>query len=235
MGTARSKAAAGPAEAAATVVLAPFKENDPGFRACLVKRASTMKFMPNTYVFPGGRVDAKDFDVAEDVEYIPETYSHRPQRVAAVRELYEEVGILMNNMGTPTSAKYSRFTPDHAHLLVPFQRWVTPQQEKRRFDTWFFMLQMQPDFPEKFPLIPQEGEISDALWLSPSEAMRRHADPTVDFKLPPPTFLMLHKLSEYGTAPTAVHDHLMEYGANMGQLPKLEPIINILGALASPN
>uniref|UniRef100_A0A7S1LQQ9 Nudix hydrolase domain-containing protein n=1 Tax=Neobodo designis TaxID=312471 RepID=A0A7S1LQQ9_NEODS len=231
MGVTRSKplgdGVKAPALAAATVCLAPFKENAPGFRVCMVKRASTMKFMPNTYVFPGGRVDPKDADLAEDVEHIPETYSHRMERVAAVRELFEETGILMNQMGTPTNAKFSRFTPDHAHLLVPFQRWVTPAQEKRRFDTYFFMLQMRHDFPEKFPLIPQEGEIADAIWIEPKEALRRHADPAVDFKLPPPTFLMLHKLSEYQTAAPAVHEHLMEYGSNMGEIPRLEPIIKI--------
>lgn len=78
-----------------------------------MRRGSTAKFMPNTYVFPGGLLDNSDKDFprtlsnydfvdAQPIEL--EGYADDyPLRIAALRELFEEAGILLTfdtNSGT---------------------------------------------------------------------------------------------------------------------------------------
>src|SRR5438067_12644256 len=77
----------------------------------LVKRNPAARFMGGAWVFPGGAVDADD--EADDA----------PHRAAAVRELGEEAAV----DGVDPAA------------LVPFSRWITPEEVRIRFDTRFFL------------------------------------------------------------------------------------------------
>ncbi|AYU78324.1 hypothetical protein, unknown function [Leishmania donovani] len=49
--------------------------------------------------------------------------------------------------------------------------------------------------PQELPLLEQASEVSELLWVSPLEALRRHEDPSDAFSLAPPTYLLLHALS----------------------------------------
>jgi 8-oxo-dGTP pyrophosphatase MutT (NUDIX family) len=215
-----------PIPAAAVILLAPFKENMPGFRIAMVKRASTMKFMPDCYVFPGGKIDEADRKLALDPEEVPDIYSHGAERVAAVRELAEEIGVTIDRQGNAMCSKFSHYSPAAARLIVPFQRWVTPLAEKKRFDTWFFAFATRHDFPEKYKLIPQPGEIEDAVWISPQEALRLHAVKNSGFKMAPPTFIMMHKLAQYQTAIPVVHEHQLALAMQMDKMPRIMPILH---------
>jgi 8-oxo-dGTP pyrophosphatase MutT (NUDIX family) len=92
----------------------------------------------------------------------------------AVRELEEEAGIALG--------------PDVE--LVPFSRWITPEQVKVRFDTWFFAAEAPPDVEAK----PDGAECVDARWLRPAAALSAHAQD--ELALVFPTIKHLELLSE---------------------------------------
>ncbi|HEY1456667.1 MAG TPA: NUDIX hydrolase [Candidatus Dormibacteraeota bacterium] len=141
----------------------------------LVHRPGGADFAPGAYVFPGGTVHEGD-GAGED-----------PIRTAAVRELFEEAGILLARRGRrfaadADSAKVRSLLEGGASFgnalrelslapafdrLVMFARWVTPAQMRRRFDARFFLARM----PAGQTVRPQEGEVTDWMWISPSRAL----------------------------------------------------------------
>ena len=95
----------------------------------------------------------------------------------AVRELEEEAGI----------------TLDGDVELVPFSRWITPEEVTIRFDTWFFAAQA----PEGAEATPDGGECVDARWLRPAAALAAHAQDQLALVFP--TIKHLELLSEYAS------------------------------------
>jgi 8-oxo-dGTP pyrophosphatase MutT (NUDIX family) len=93
---------------------------------------------------------------------------------AAVRELEEEAGIAL---------------PDDVEL-VPFSRWITPEEVKIRFDTRFFAAHAPPGTEAT----PDGSECVDARWLSPAAALSAHAQD--ELALVFPTIKHLELLSE---------------------------------------
>jgi 8-oxo-dGTP pyrophosphatase MutT (NUDIX family) len=138
----------------------------------LMHRPGGADFAPGAYVFPGGSVHDDDRAFAD------------PIRAAAVRELFEEMGILLVpgardeecarvreliGRGAPFSESLGQtgLSPD-LDSLVPFARWITPAQLRRRFDTRFYLARM----PDGQSVLPQAGEVTDWLWTSPAPALR---------------------------------------------------------------
>jgi len=141
----------------------------------LVHRPGGSDFAPGAYVFPGGTVHADDMGWGDEV------------RMAAVREVFEEVGILLARRGgsfarQPDSdaaraivgsgksfgeaMRELRLEPA-LDSLVLFARWVTPIQLRRRFDARFFLAHLPPGQEVR----PQEGEVTDWLWTTPANAL----------------------------------------------------------------
>ena len=132
-------------------------------------------FAPGAYVFPGGTVHAGDAELRDEI------------RAAAVRELFEEVGVLLARRGRrfardadcgrvrSLTAAGSSFGAALGECglepafdrLVLLARWVTPAQLRRRFDARFFLARM----PSDQSIRPQEGEVTDWLWISPERAL----------------------------------------------------------------
>jgi 8-oxo-dGTP pyrophosphatase MutT (NUDIX family) len=92
----------------------------------------------------------------------------------AIRELEEEAGIALSG----------------DVQLVPFSRWITPEQVKVRFDTWFFAAHAPPDTEAT----PDGSECVDARWLRPAEALAAHAQDQLALVFP--TIKHLELLSE---------------------------------------
>ena len=92
----------------------------------------------------------------------------------AIRELEEEAGIAL-----PGDVE-----------LVPFSRWITPEEVKVRFDTWFFAAEAPPDTEAT----PDGSECVDARWLRPAAALAAHARD--ELALVFPTIKHLELLSE---------------------------------------
>ena len=141
----------------------------------LVHRPGGSDFAAGAYVFPGGTVHAGDMGWGDEI------------RMAAVREVFEEVGILLARRGRRFARQAEsdgvrslveggksfgealrelRLEPA-LDRLVMFARWVTPVQLRRRFDARFFLAHI----PSGQEVRPQEGEVTDWLWTTPANAL----------------------------------------------------------------
>jgi len=165
--------------------------------------------MPDVYVFPGGVVEMVDRD-----EKWKEIYGHgcphqRALKLAGIRELYEEANILLTNPAFSKdvlnewrgkvhkdSEKFMEMmdtisgVPD-IDSLTPYSHWITPDMEKWRYDTYFYITSINPnDDYSSFDSI----ETVDLIWISPSEAIRRYE--RSDLQLAPPTWFSLTELAK---------------------------------------
>lgn len=109
------------------------------------RRHANQIFLPNKWVFPGGRVDRADSDPDGD----------QPNRFAAAarRELREETGYVL-----PPSA-----------TLHPIARAITPPGRVRRYDTWFFITTKSANTTR---IDEGDGELLDLNWFTLAAAQR---------------------------------------------------------------
>ena len=202
--TAAKPAALRPRDAA-TLILVDSTGGLP--RVLLGKRRLDMKFMPGKYVFPGGRVDRPDRTVESsddlapgevtkllvDMKGGPNPARARALALAAVRETYEEAGLII---GTPRAGQKSPGEPSWQRFfdlgfvpkLAPlrfFARAITPPGRPRRFDTRFFCVDAAAIAHRG---TPPEDELSDLVWIALEEA--RGLD------LPPITRVILEDLGD---------------------------------------
>jgi len=141
----------------------------------LVHRPGGADFAPGAYVFPGGTVHEDDRGANDEI------------KAAAVRELFEEAGILLARRGrrfavdsdcarvrslveagAPFAGALDQLCLVAAFdRLVLFARWVTPAQLRRRFDTRFYLARL----PAGQSVRPQPGEVTDWVWIAPDRAL----------------------------------------------------------------
>ncbi len=204
---------------AATVVLLRDTPAGGALQVFLQRRVAGMAFAGGTTVFPGGGVDAGD---RPDPAWWRGPAPHRWARhfgcppdvagalvVAAVRETFEECGVLLAGPGAPDATARDdlvarrRTLPDvltaaglplRADLLAPWSRWVTPESEPRRYDTAFFVARV----PEGQDADARTTEAVEAAWWRPEDAL--HAARRGALRLLPPT---QHTLEEIAAHPDA--------------------------------
>jgi 8-oxo-dGTP pyrophosphatase MutT (NUDIX family) len=82
-----------------------------------------------------------------------------------------------------------------ADQLLYIAHWITPEPEPRRYDTRFFLARV----PAGAECTHHEGEMVDARWLAPADAVE--AFRTGEMKLLPPTVHTLRRLAEHRTLP----------------------------------
>jgi 8-oxo-dGTP pyrophosphatase MutT (NUDIX family) len=177
----------------------------------LTKRPQTMKFFGGYYVFPGGAVDEDDYILGcryQDlqIEFDP------AYLVAAARELFEEVGVILCNehpvrFQLNTDEEYRRkliagelsflqilqqenLTLSLKNLLY-FGNLTTPKDKPIRFDTRFFLAHLPKGQTPK----PDQNEIDEASWFSPQEALKVYRNGEI--LLGPPTILALETIDNY--------------------------------------
>lgn len=195
---------------ASTVVL--LDEMD---RVYMTKRPTTMKFLGGYFVFPGGAVEKDDQMV--DHDFIRNQHHvellHSSFYVAAARELYEEIGILLCDMSDGSQPHIPRereleyrrqlingelsflqlLKKENMYLnisrLTYFGNFVTPERSPIRFDTHFFLSYLpqwqQPD--------PDTHEIEEGLWITPEEALSANKNHRMPMVLPTITTLKIIK------------------------------------------
>ena len=229
---------------ASTVVLL---RGEHPFEVFLVRRNDSIAFLGGAHVFPGGRVDASDHShdslsgvrLQADPAYAAIT-ARMPDvpaevaiahHVAAVRELFEEAGVLLAR--PLTEASVERLATDrrdllerritfadiirreHLHLaldeLAYFSHWVTPEIEIRRFDTRFFIARA----PAGQTPIHDEGETTHSEWVAPAAAIERSRAGVIS--LPPPTWTTLQMLARFDSI-DAVFDW-----ARRKPIPRVQP------------
>jgi 8-oxo-dGTP pyrophosphatase MutT (NUDIX family) len=114
------------------------------------RRPLNVKFMPGVYVFPGGAIDPPD-RIAWSIETGTEALGSKlacPAR-AALRETWEEAGVLIGRPGGLPTASPARAPIERAYLerglvaamdlLTYVGRAITPSHSFRRFNTRFFL------------------------------------------------------------------------------------------------
>jgi 8-oxo-dGTP pyrophosphatase MutT (NUDIX family) len=149
------------------------RDGPTGLETLMLRRNSKLEFAGGMWVFPGGRVDDEDHpDDGPDVEVAV--------RNAAVREAEEEAGLHVD-----------------VDSLVAFAHWTPPQVAIKRYATWFFVAPA----PAGAVTIDQ-GEIHDAMWVAPADALRRRDAGEVE--LAPPTWVSLDRLARSSTVEEAL-------------------------------
>jgi 8-oxo-dGTP pyrophosphatase MutT (NUDIX family) len=155
---------AGAARPAAAVIV--LRGGTEQLEMLLVQRHPTARVMGGAWVFPGGSLDPAD-GVGQD-----------GLKAAASRELREEVGITLG-----AGAE-----------LVPFMRWISPEQRTHRFDTWFFLIHEPAGAAPRV----DGSEVVDFRWISPEAALR--AASAGELMLVFPTIKQLERLSQFASA-----------------------------------
>jgi 8-oxo-dGTP pyrophosphatase MutT (NUDIX family) len=145
------------------------KHTSSGLEVLLGRRTSKARFMADVWVFPGGAVDGPGADDGT-------------HRATALRELEEEAAVTLAG-------------PDE---LVPFSRWITPEEVKIRYDTRFYLALA----PAHTAPRPDGEEIVETGWFAPAHALARHRDG--DLLLVFPTIKMLETLARFSTPEEAL-------------------------------
>ena len=230
-----------PRMASAVMLLRDLAEGQ-GIEVFMVRRVIQSDFMPDVYVFPGGSV-AKDDLAAEQEDGVctpiaptaadPEgrTALGTGVRAAAIRELFEEAGILLaNRAGTilaindedvPRFDRYRQAFNQRSGSLVEmahaeqlrlatdylgyFAHWITPEGMPKRFDTHFFITTA----PTEQQAAHDQLETSEGVWVRPSQALERYNDGT--FPLVFATIHQLRGLAEFTSVQDALHYTTMQH------------------------
>lgn len=206
---------------AATILLL---RDQPTFEVLMVKRHHQIDFASGALVFPGGKSHPGDHDPAW-AEHVVGWEAHdagqRGLRIAAIREVFEEAGILLARRldGSPIGDEACPMDVRQAvdagttpfldvvrdlgaqldlDALTTFARWITPVVVPKRFDTWFYVVRAPDD-----QLAACDGrETVDAEWIAPGEALRLAA--AGERKVIFPTRMNLKLLAEAADAEDAV-------------------------------
>jgi len=177
---------------AATILL--LRDGPERLEVFMVERHHQIDFAEGALVFPGGKVEPSDAapelaSFRRDASTDSKSESENTVRVAAIRETFEECGVLLARpRGTHDLIDASRLESLAARyrdplqngdlsmlemvqteelelafdLLVPFAHWITPEFMPKRFDTYFFLVAAPPD-----QLAAHDGfESVDSLWTT---------------------------------------------------------------------
>jgi 8-oxo-dGTP pyrophosphatase MutT (NUDIX family) len=231
-----------PARDAATVAV--LRDGPAGRETFLLRRRSTMSFAAGKYVFPGGGVQDSDFDPVPWIGPGPPTWAQRLSCredlaralvVAAVREVFEETGLLLAGADglavtgeTGGLADDRRSVESHqvtfgaflrarglwlrADLLSPWAHWITPRFHPRRFDTRFFVAVLPPG--QSARVLTTESDHGE--WVTIERALADVQGGTMEMMRP-----TRHTLRQL----RAIGDHPVEEAAMGRVITAIEPAL----------
>lgn len=142
-----------------------------GVEVLVLERSAASRFAPGFLVFPGGAMEPGDEDLAE------RWFGDRAEvaRACAVRELFEEAGILATAAGLRPAEDPARpieevdFEPLRPERIREMARWIAPDFLPRRFDARFFAVEAPPDLEP----VPDGIEIARAWWTGADAVLDR--------------------------------------------------------------
>ncbi len=153
-------------------------------RVLMGKRHGGHSFMPDRWVFPGGRIDRADYHAPFATDLKPETAGlfdrylpagrGRALALAAVRETWEETGLLLAHTAPvrPAAGPWRNFVEQGAladlGALDVIARAITPPSVGKRFDTWFLLADA-----ERLVSLERQadcGELEEIAWVDFDEA-----------------------------------------------------------------
>lgn len=192
-----------PARDAASLII--YREDPDQRRFLLGRRPSKSRFMPDVYVYPGGMVDHQDARVNAATELDPRycrfmavansTARARTLALAAVRETFEETGLLVTREGNPGAVRHESWAnlreAGLAADLAPLRyvgRAITPTDQPIRFHARFFAVDLA-DLHRPEQTVTGNGELLDLDWYS--------ATVLADMPLRRVTRYMLNQVSEF--------------------------------------
>ena len=218
------------ARSAATVMILRDRPgvSTPGVDVFMLRRSSTMEFAPRMMVFPGGGVDPRDADPSlpwagpTPAEWgrmlIADEVTARELVVAAVREVFEECGVLLagsdagsvvENVSGPQWQSERAALLSHelslaqmligrglvlrSDLLRARAHWITPEFEPKRYDTRFFAALI----PEGQVADDQTSEADHADWVDPVRLLRDYASGSA--LMLPPTVVCVEQVAVAGS------------------------------------
>jgi 8-oxo-dGTP pyrophosphatase MutT (NUDIX family) len=242
---------------AATVILVR-----PPLEVYLARRSSTAAFAPDAFVFPGGTVEAQDATEVmrartlgvEPARIAREFRSSIPSElgcsepaieaadaptlfIAALRELFEEAGVLFARTATGTAIgaaasnqhgveaqraavragalAFADFLTSHdwfadAAALTLFSHWITPPSEPRRYNTHFFFATASRDQGA----LADASETHDGIWIAPRAALERRRAGTLHLVYP--TIKHLERLQAF------------ESVADASEFARSKPVLTIM-------
>ena len=202
-----------PTLAAATVLLLR-DAADGSLEVLMTRRSAKASFVPGAYVFPGGGIDALDSDPASYAAAArrpTQSDEHLTQAIAAIRESFEDLGILLARhadgriAGAHDIAALDRHAPFVAQCqergltlaadsVFVLARWTADRDLPKRFDVPFLVAHMPPG---QTP-VADEKEQFEPVWVSPSDALARHA--AGQFFMIYPTIRTLERLAQFANA-----------------------------------
>ncbi len=200
---------------AATVLL--LRDGQDGIEVLMTRRSMTASFAPGAYVFPGGGVDALDAASHQQAQRrATQSDLHLTQAIAAIRESFEELGVLFARHADGSMADASdiaalerqqpfiaqcaarglTLAADEVFVLA---HWITDRDLSRRFDVPFLVARM----PEGQAPVADETEQFEPVWVRPVDALQRHKDG--NFFIIFPTIRTLERLQAFATVADVLH------------------------------
>jgi 8-oxo-dGTP pyrophosphatase MutT (NUDIX family) len=215
------------------------------FEVLMLRRSESSHFVPDVYVFPGGTLEEGDmtgeaFGQTRGIEPGVLRAQFRAKRApafpapfgppspeeaagllfAALRELFEEAGVLLacdagghplserdlaphsERINTARKAVHAGALPfwqllaeldvyANAHALALFSQWITPPVFKRRYNTHFFTAVASPDQSA----IADALETHDGVWVAPRDALEKCE--LGEFRMVYPTIKHVERLAEF--------------------------------------
>lgn len=227
-----------------------------GIEVFMLRRSARSAFAPDVFVFPGGAVDEGDYDgnvagritgldeerlarmyraerapLLDDAEHtVPTLADTRALLVAALRETFEEAGVLLGVADIAhvelkalhdARAKLLRNEMRFDELLESldlrldagalefFSQWITPPSEGRRFNAHFFIARADQQHA-----IADRFETHDEIWISPKVALERHA--AGSYAMVYPTIKHIERLARFQSI-----DELLAFA-------RMKPILRIM-------
>ena len=175
----------------------------------MTRRSMTASFAPGAYVFPGGGIDAADAQAHPLSTRRPKQSDlHLTQAIAAIRESFEELGILFARhadgrwadnsdiaqidrkaaFAAQCQARGLTLAADQVFVLA---HWITDRDLPRRFDVPFLVARM----PEGQTPVADEAEQFEPVWVRPADALTRHE--AGEFFIIFPTIRTLERLKAF--------------------------------------
>ncbi|MEL6256859.1 MAG: NUDIX hydrolase [Bacteroidota bacterium] len=144
---------------ASTIMLA--RDQGDSLEVLLLKRNKALAFAGGLWVFPGGKIEQAEIEAGED--------ELAAAKLAAIRETKEETNLNISQED-----------------LIFFSHWTTPVIEPRRYATWFFYGEVEPENGE---VVIDDSEIKDHLWINPEAALAKVR--ARELAMMPPTLMSL--------------------------------------------
>jgi glyoxylase-like metal-dependent hydrolase (beta-lactamase superfamily II)/8-oxo-dGTP pyrophosphatase MutT (NUDIX family) len=187
------------------------RDGPAGLEVLMTRRSLTASFAPGAYVFPGGGVDPLDAASHALATRRPgQSDLHLTQAIAAIRESFEELGVLLAqhadgraadqqdiaalDRSQPFAAQcHARGLQLAAHDVFVLAHWVTDRDLPRRFDVPFLVARM----PAGQTPVADGQEQFEPVWVRPVDALARHE--AGQFFIIFPTIRTLERLQGYGS------------------------------------